>query len=316
MKNQHFVEKIRENICSVIVGKEKIIDYLLTAVIADGHILLEDVPGTGKTMMAKTFARSVDGSFGRIQFTPDLLPSDVTGINYYNQKISDFVFRRGPVFGNILLADEINRATPRTQSSLLEAMEERQVTVDGTTYKLEAPFLVIATQNPIETAGTFQLPEAQLDRFLMKIKMGYPDMDEEYTIIERFLMSSPLNNVEPVCTTQDIINMQQEAKNVYIHPLLKKYITSFVHYTRTDDDIAIGVSTRGTLTMVNAVRAFAYVHGRKYVVPEDIRSLEEPVFGHRIILKPSVALKVSKEEILKRADEKLKMPTEDWSEIL
>ena len=316
MKNQHFVEKIRENICSVIVGKEKIIDYLLTAVIADGHILLEDVPGTGKTMMAKTFARSVDGSFGRIQFTPDLLPSDVTGINYYNQKISDFVFRRGPVFGNILLANEINRATPRTQSSLLEAMEERQVTVDGTTYKLEAPFLVIATQNPIETAGTFQLPEAQLDRFLMKIKMGYPDMDEEYTIIERFLMSSPLNNVEPVCTTQDIINMQQEAKNVYIHPLLKKYITSFVHYTRTDDDIAIGVSTRGTLTMVNAVRAFAYVHGRKYVVPEDIRSLEEPVFGHRIILKPSVALKVSKEEILKRADEKLKMPTEDWSEIL
>ena len=316
MKNQHFVEKIRENICSVIVGKEKIIDYLLTAVIADGHILLEDVPGTGKTMMAKTFARSVEGSFGRIQFTPDLLPSDVTGVNYYNQKISDFVFRRGPVFGNILLADEINRATPSTQSSLLEAMEERQVTVDGTTYKLEAPFLVIATQNPIETAGTFQLPEAQLDRFLMKIKMGYPDMDEEYTIIERFLMSSPLNNVGPVCTTQDIINMQQEAKNVYIHPLLKKYITSFVHYTRTDDDIAIGVSTRGTLTMVNAVRAFAYVHGRKYVVPEDIRSLEEPVFGHRIILKPSVALKVSKEEILKRADEKLKMPTEDWSEIL
>ena len=219
MKNQHFVEKIRENICSVIVGKEKIIDYLLTAVIADGHILLEDVPGTGKTMMAKTFARSVEGSFGRIQFTPDLLPSDVTGVNYYNQKISDFVFRRGPVFGNILLADEINRATPRTQSSLLEAMEERQVTVDGTTYKLEAPFLVIATQNPIETAGTFQLPEAQLDRFLMKIKMGYPDMDEEYTIIERFLMSSPLNNVGPVCTTQDIINMQQEAKNVYIHPL-------------------------------------------------------------------------------------------------
>ena len=316
MKNQHFVEKIRENICSVIVGKEKIIDYLLTAVIADGHILLEDVPGTGKTMMAKTFARSVEGSFGRIQFTPDLLPSDVTGVNYYNQKISDFVFRRGPVFGNILLADEIHRAPPRTQSSLLEAMEERQVTVDGTTYKLEAPFLVIATQNPIETAGTFQLPEAQLDRFLMKIKMGYPDMDEEYTIIERFLMSSPLNNVGPVCTTQDIINMQQEAKNVYIHPLLKKYITSFVHYTRTDDDIAIGVSTRGTLTMVNAVRAFAYVHGRKYVVPEDIRSLEEPVFGHRIILKPSVALKVSKEEILKRADEKLKMPTEDWSEIL
>lgn len=316
MKNQHLVQKIRENICSVIVGKEKIIDYLLTAVIADGHILLEDVPGTGKTMMAKTFARSVEGSFGRIQFTPDLLPSDVTGINYYNQKISDFVFRKGPVFGNILLADEINRATPRTQSSLLEAMEERQVTVDGTTYKLEAPFLVIATQNPIETAGTFQLPEAQLDRFLMKIKMGYPDMDEEYTIIERFLVSSPLNNVEPVCTTNDIINMQQEAKNVYIHPLLKKYITSFVHYTRTDDDIAIGVSTRGTLTMVNAVRAFAYVHGRNYVVPEDIRSLEEPVFGHRIILKPSVALKVSKEEILKRADEKLKMPTEDWSEIL
>lgn len=316
MKNQHLVQKIRENICSVIVGKEKIIDYLLTAVIADGHILLEDVPGTGKTMMAKTFARSVEGSFGRIQFTPDLLPSDVTGINYYNQKISDFVFRKGPVFGNILLADEINRATPRTQSSLLEAMEERQVTVDGTTYKLEAPFLVIATQNPIETAGTFQLPEAQLDRFLMKIKMGYPDMDEEYTIIERFLVSSPLNNVEPVCTTHDIINMQQEAKNVYIHPLLKKYITSFVHYTRTDDDIAIGVSTRGTLTMVNAVRAFAYVHGRNYVVPEDIRSLEEPVFGHRIILKPSVALKVSKEEILKRADEKLKMPTEDWSEIL
>lgn len=224
MNYQKKAIEIMDNVSKVIVGKEDVTKLVLTSLIAGGHVLLEDVPGTGKTMLAKTVAKSVDAQFSRIQFTPDLLPSDVTGINYYNQKAGEFVFRKGPVFANILLADEINRATPRTQSALLECMEEHQVTVDSDTYRLEEPFLVIATQNPIETAGTYQLPEAQLDRFLMKICMGYPEKDGEIEILNRFLKASPLTSVESVCSKEEVLKMQQEAKEVYIHPSLMGYI--------------------------------------------------------------------------------------------
>ena len=217
------IESIRSNIQKVIIGKETVIDLILTSLIAGGHILLEDVPGTGKTVMAKSLAKSVSGAFSRIQFTPDLLPSDVTGLNYFNQKAGEFVFREGPVFCNILLADEINRATPRTQSALLECMEEKQVTVDGVTHQLAQPFFVIATQNPIETSGTFPLPEAQLDRFLMQLSMGTPSKEEELALLERFLAGQPLETLSPVCTTEELIGLQQAYPSVYVHPSLLSY---------------------------------------------------------------------------------------------
>ena len=259
---------ISDNIKNVIVGKLDVSDMILTALIARGHVLLEDVPGTGKTMIAKSFAKSIDAAFSRIQFTPDLLPSDITGINYYNQKMGDFTFRKGPIFSNIVLADEINRATPRTQSALLECMEERQVTVDGESYPLNMPFIVIATQNPIETAGTYQLPEAQLDRFLLKISMGYPDKQEELAILNRFKGSNPFDTLKNVCDGQDIQKMCAEAKNVFVHESIMNYIIDIVVKTREHENIAIGVSPRGTLNMVNAVRAYAYIKGRQYVTPE------------------------------------------------
>lgn len=304
---------VRDNISSVIVGKEHITNLLITSLIAGGHVLLEDVPGTGKTVLAKSLAKSVECEFQRIQFTPDLLPSDVTGLNYYNQKEGEFVFRKGPVFANIVLADEINRATPRTQSSLLECMEEKQVTIDGITHKLEEPFLVIATQNPIETAGTFPLPEAQLDRFLMQIHMGNLNKDEELAIIERFLTDSPLNTLNAVCTKEDIREMMAASKEVYIHNDLREYIVDIVNATRKSADIAMGVSPRGTLAFVNAVRAYALVSGRDYVTPEDIKALAVPVLAHRIILQRGrVGAKGSDAKILEILAE-IKVPTEEWN---
>ena len=268
-ERQKMAGQILDNVSKVIIGKEDVAKLVLTSIIANGHVLLEDVPGTGKTVMAKTFAKSIDAQFSRIQFTPDLLPSDITGINYYNQKTSEFVFRKGPVFSNIVLADEINRATPRTQSALLECMEERQVTVDGVTDTLASPFIVIATQNPIETAGTYQLPEAQLDRFIMKINMGYPKKSEEIDILNRFLKDRPLETINSVCTKEDIIAMQKEAKNVFVHQAIMSYIVDIVNATRSNPSVSIGVSPRGTITMINAARAFAYISGRGYVTPED-----------------------------------------------
>lgn len=307
------INAVRESISSVIVGKEHITDLLITSLIAGGHVLLEDVPGTGKTVLAKSLAKSVECEFQRIQFTPDLLPSDVTGLNYYNQKAGEFVFRKGPVFTNILLADEINRATPRTQSSLLECMEEKQVTIDGVTHILEAPFLVIATQNPIETAGTFPLPEAQLDRFLMQIHMGNLNKDEELAIIERFLKESPLNTLKPVCTREDIIELMNASKEVYIHNDLREYIVDIVNATRKSSDIAMGVSPRGTLAFVNAVRAYALVKGRDYVTPEDIKELAVPVLAHRIILQRGrVGAKGTDAKIIEILAD-IKVPTEDWN---
>ena len=307
------INVVRDNISSVIVGKEHITNLLITSLIAGGHVLLEDVPGTGKTVLAKSLAKSVECEFQRIQFTPDLLPSDVTGLNYYNQKEGEFVFRKGPVFANIVLADEINRATPRTQSSLLECMEEKQVTIDGITHKLEEPFLVIATQNPIETAGTFPLPEAQLDRFLMQIHMGNLNKDEELAIIERFLTDSPLNTLNAVCTKEDIREMMAASKEVYIHNDLREYIVDIVNATRKSADIAMGVSPRGTLAFVNAVRAYALVSGRDYVTPEDIKALAVPVLAHRIILqRGKVGAKGSDAKILEILAE-IKVPTEEWN---
>lgn len=309
---QEKTKAVRTNVNRVIVGKEKVVDLLLTAVLANGHVLLEDVPGTGKTMLAKTFARSVQGEFQRIQFTPDLLPSDVTGLNYYNQKTGEFVFRRGPVFGNVILADEINRATPRTQSSLLECMEERQVTVDGETRQLAAPFLVIATQNPVETAGTFPLPEAQLDRFALKLSMGYPTAEEELTMINRFMGENPLEQVEPVCSTQDMEAMQQEVKQVYVHSELRNYIVGLVNATRHQSNVSMGVSPRGTLTMMNVARAYAYVQGRSFVVPEDIQTLAEPVFAHRLILSGGMNSSDGAKSVVRGILSQVEVPTEEW----
>ncbi len=307
------VTDILQNVSSVIIGKNDVAELVMTSIIAGGHILLEDVPGTGKTMMAKAFARSIDGEFSRIQFTPDLLPSDITGVHIFNQKEADFVFRKGPVFANVILADEINRATPRTQSALLECMEEHQVTVDGEYSKLNEPFIVIATQNPIETAGTYQLPEAQLDRFLMKINMGYPGKDDEVHILNRFLKSDPSKELNSVASCNDIIDMRQEAKNVYIHPVLIDYIVELARQTREVDNVAIGVSPRGTLGMLNAARAYAYVKGRDYVVPEDIKTLSAAVWAHRIVLKSGYMNRDNNEQIIKGVVEKTAVPTEEWT---
>lgn len=313
MKYQDKVGLIKNNVSRVIVGKEEVTDYVLTALLAGGHILLEDVPGTGKTMLAKSFAKSIDAKFSRIQFTPDLLPSDVTGINYYNQKEGEFVFRNGPVFGNIILADEINRATPRTQSALLECMEEHQVTVDGNTSPLASPFIVIATQNPIETAGTYQLPEAQLDRFLLKVSMGYPENDEEVDIINRFLKNSPIEEISAVCKKEDITAMCEEVKEIYVHSAIMSYIVDIVNKTRVHESIATGVSTRGTLNMVNAARAYAYISGRGFVTPEDIKKLAVPVFAHRLVLKYGMTRQDNRAELIESILGTVEVPTEDWS---
>ncbi len=307
------IRAIKSNVANVLVGKEKVTDLVLTALIADGHVLLEDMPGTGKTMLAKTIAKSIDGDFKRIQFTPDLLPSDITGINYYNQKQGEFVFREGPVFGNIILADEINRATPRTQSSLLEAMEERQVTVDGVTRKLANPYIVIATENPIETGGTYPLPEAQLDRFLLKIGMGYPDKKEEIDIIDRFLVDNPLEEIKAVCSIEDILIMKQEMKSVFVHASIKEYIVNVITATRENSMILVGASPRATLALIDAVRAYAMVAGRGYVVPEDVKALAAVVLAHRIVVKNRMSGRTQKEELIEEIVDTIEVPTEDWS---
>lgn len=274
---------IKEQMNKVLVGKEQVIEYILAAYFAGGHVLLEDLPGTGKTVLAKTLARTVAGSFKRIQFTPDLLPTDVTGLNYYDQKQGKFVFREGPVFSNIVLADEINRATPRTQSSLLESMEEKQVSVDGETKGLPVPFFVIATQNPVETLGTFPLPEAQLDRFAMKLSVGFPDFNEEMDMMNRYITDSPMEQVKAVCTVAEILDILELVKQTYVHPEVRAYLLKIVTATRKDNHLLAGASPRSTLVLMRSAQALAAIRGRNYVTPDDIKELAPYVLGHRII---------------------------------
>ena len=282
-KAKEKLDLMKENISKVIIGNEDTVQMVITTMIAGGHVLLEDTPGTGKTTLAKTLAASIDGRFSRIQFTPDLLPADITGLNIFSRNEDKFVFVEGPIMTNILLADEINRATPRTQSALLEAMQEGQVTVDGDTKKLGRPFLVIATQNPIETAGTFPLPEAQLDRFTMQLSMGFPSAEEEVAMLNRFTSNDPLESIGAVMNLQDIADMQETATTVKLHPDLVKYIVDIVQATRHHRSVLMGASPRAALSLQNTAKAYALTQGRDYCTPEDIKKLAVPVLTHRML---------------------------------
>jgi MoxR-like ATPase len=284
-------EQIEENISQVIVGKHQTIELLLVALLGEGHVLLEDVPGLGKTLIAKSLARSIGGSFKRVQFTPDLLPADITGFNVYNQQTGQFTYQPGPVITNILLADEINRTIPRTQASLLESMEERQVTVDGQTFPLPHPFFVMATQNPIELEGTFPLPEAQLDRFLLKIDIGYPEREEEISILERFQEDSPLLELEAVANPTQIADLQHARKRIRISRPVREYIADIVRATRNNESIRYGASPRGSLGLMRTGQALAFLRGRDYVLPDDIKHLARPVLAHRLILTEEECLR-------------------------
>jgi len=284
-------DRIMKNISRVIVGKNRTIELLLVALLAEGHVLLEDVPGVAKTLLAKSLAKSIGGSFNRVQFTPDLLPTDITGFNIYDQKTGCFAFRAGPVITHVLLADEINRTIPRTQSSLLECMEERQVTVDGHTHTLPAPFFVMATQNPIELEGTFPLPEAQLDRFLLKTRLGYPDRDEEIRIMERFRESDPLEQLNAVATPDDIAKLQQARRCILVSEPVRDYIADMVRATRDHPTVRFGASPRGSLGLMRAAQARATLQGRKYILPDDVKYLARPVLAHRLILKEEERLR-------------------------
>lgn len=284
-------ERIKQNIARVIVGKEETVDMLMVTMLCGGHLLLEDVPGTGKTMLIKSLAASVGCDFKRIQFTPDLLPSDITGINFFNMKTSEFEFVKGPIFANIVLADEINRATPKTQSGLLECMEEAQATIDGKTYPLAAPFMVIATQNPVESMGTFPLPEAQMDRFLMKGSMDYPSHTESVDILARFDQSSPLATLSSVVSADELIAAMQELPRVYICRELMGYISSIVEATRSYPRVTLGVSPRGALALMKAAKGYAAISGRDYVTPDDIKRAARPVLAHRLTLENALRIR-------------------------
>ncbi|MBY0597547.1 AAA family ATPase [Bacillus bingmayongensis] len=304
------IHTLKENISSVFVGKENVVDLLLVSLLADGHVLLEDVPGTGKTLLAKTIAKSIGGGFSRVQFTPDVLPSDVTGIEYFNPKTSEFELRFGPVMTNILLADEINRAMPRTQSSLLEAMEERQVTLEKQSTLLPKPFFVIATQNPIESQGTFPLPDAQLDRFLMTISIGYPSPEDELKMMRRFRNNKPLDSIRSVITLEDILQVQQKVKEIYVSESLEHYIIQLANTSRNHDYIANGVSPRATLALVRAIQALAFLHDREYCTPEDIQFLLPYVWKHRLILSMEGALRTTKQKLIESILTDVDVPVE------
>lgn len=303
--------RIKENVSKVMIGKEHVTELLLAALAAGGHVLLEDVPGTGKTVLARALAKSMDLQFSRVQFTPDLLPSDVTGLSFFNQEKGKFEFKEGPVFTNLLLADEINRATPRTQSSLLECMAEGQVTVDGTTRRLGNPFFVIATQNPVETLGCFSLPEAQMDRFLMKITMGNLTAQEERAMLDRYIHAEPLQNLEAVCTLDEIVELQKKCREVYVHEDLRDYIVSLVQATRGNAGaVAAGVSPRGTLALLRAAQGYALVQGRDFTVPEDIKEVAVSVLAHRLLTE--YGNEQEKVQTVERLLLSVPVPTENW----
>jgi MoxR-like ATPase len=304
-------DRITENVARVIVGKDEVIELCLVAALCEGHVLLEDVPGIGKTTLAKALARSVGCTFKRIQFTPDLLPSDVTGILYFNQKSQDFEFRPGPIMSQILLADEINRATPRTQSALLEAMQERQVTVDVDTMRLPRPFLVLATQNPIELEGTFPLPEAQVDRFLMKVALGYPNEEDENAILLRYEREDPLEALEAVARAEDLLAMQEQVRTVLVEESVRRYIVRVVRATREHQAIELGVSPRGTLALYRTTQALAAMRGRKFVIPDDVKYLAPSVLTHRLIISPQTRLRGRRtEEIVAEIVDTVPVPVE------
>ncbi len=284
-------EKLVGNIGKVIIGKDDVVMKLMTALLAGGHVLIEDVPGVGKTTMAKALAKSIDLSFQRIQFTPDLLPSDILGVSIYNREADAFVYKKGPIFSQIILADEINRASPKTQSSLLEAMEERQVTMDGVTHTMEEPFMVLATQNPIEYEGTFPLPEAQLDRFIMKLSIGYPDKSQEMDILAKLQGRDHLSLISSVLAGADVLAMREEVDQIHVEPAIWEYIVDITRRTRESDEIVLGASPRASLALYKTARAHAYLAGRTYVLPEDVKALAPDVLSHRLIIKPEVRYK-------------------------
>ena len=304
-----FVQRVTENVSRVILGKEDAIQRTLLALLCEGHLLIEDVPGLGKTMLARSIARSIGCSFNRIQFTPDMLPSDVTGVSVYNQKSQEFEFRPGPIFAQIVLADEINRATPKTQAALLEAMEERQVTIDGVTHAMQRPFLVLATQNPIEYAGTFPLPEAQVDRFIMRIHLGYPDRRHEIAILDSQRDHHPIQDLAQVVDREALMQAQEAVKQVYVDDRIKEYIVSIAQATRQHPDVYLGASPRGSLALFKTARALAAAQNRDYVLPDDIKELAAPTLAHRIIVSPSARIKnIGSEAILREIMESVPVP--------
>lgn len=308
---RELVERVSANVAQVIVGKEQIVELLLVALLCEGHVLLEDVPGTGKTTLARTLARSLDCDFHRAQFTPDLLPTDITGLTYFNQQASAFQFRAGPIFTNILLADEINRATPRTQSALLEAMQERTVTIDGETRALPRPFLVLATQNPVELEGTFPLPEAQLDRFMLRVAIGYPNADEEVAILSRFNQADPLEALNPVVTREDVAALQRAVRATLVGEPLRRYIVELVRATRSHEEIELGASPRASLALQRGAQALATIHGRDFVTPDDVKLLAAPVLAHRIILRSESRLRGrSAEDAVRAVVSRVAVPVE------
>ena len=313
MRANELIAKVRENVRLVMVGKEETTDLLMIALLTGGHVLLEDVPGSGKTKLAKTFARSIDAEFKRIQFTPDLLPSDITGIKYFNMKTSEFEFTPGPAFTNILLADELNRATPKTQSGLLECMEERQITIEGETHKLPSPLMVIATQNPIESSGVFPLPEAQLDRFLMRLKSDYPAKEDSMAILTRFDRSDPLDSIGKVCTKDDVASASREVNDVFASPEICEYIVDIISATRSKSGVMLGASTRSGISLLKAAKGMAVIKGREFVTPDDVKALAVPVLAHRLILRASLNTKGdAADEVIREILSQVRVPTEKY----
>jgi len=310
--NYESIRRIEESVAKAIVGKSDTVEKLLVALLTGGHVLIEDVPGVGKTTLVHAVSRSIGCRFKRIQFTPDLLPSDITGVTVYNMKQGEFEFKEGPITSNIILADEINRSSPKTQSSLLEAMQEGQITVDGNTYKLPTPFMVLATQNPIEYEGTFPLPEAQIDRFTMRISMGYPSFTEEKSILIKYQSDNPLDRIEPVISAEDIIKVQEEVKQVQVEDTVQDYIVQIVQATRSHKDVYLGCSPRGTLALFNNSRSLAFIRGRGYVLPDDVKELVLCTLSHRIILKSEAKIQgKDQDSILLEILQSIRVPVAD-----